>query len=74
MNKIKILLSDMMLASASTVMAQGAKNIRLNEVLASCSGRILQDENGNSPDWIELHNSGGEAVSLAGFCLFLHLR
>ena len=33
MNKIRILLSGILLTSASAMMAQGAKNIRINEVL-----------------------------------------
>ena len=32
MNRFRLLLSGILLASASMVMAQGAKNIRLNEV------------------------------------------
>ena len=35
MNKFKILLSGLLLASTSGVMAQGAKNIRINEVLTN---------------------------------------
>ena len=30
---------------------------------------VIADEDGNYPDWIELHNPGGEAVSLANWCL-----
>lgn len=48
---------------------QPVSSIRLNEILASCSSKVLQDESGNSPDWIEIYNAGEEAVSLKGFCL-----
>lgn len=49
--------------------AEDAPLIRINEVLSSSSSHILQDENGNSPDWIEIYNAGKEDISLAGFCL-----
>lgn len=48
---------------------QPVSSIQFNEVFAFCSGRVLQDESGNSPDWIEIHNTGEAAVSLKGFCL-----
>ncbi len=40
--------------------------VRINEVVASNSNG-LQDEDGDSPDWIELFNAGNETVNLAGF-------
>ena len=40
MNKFRILLSGLMLASASGMMAQGAKNIRINEVLTNNTASI----------------------------------
>jgi hypothetical protein len=40
----------------------------ITEFMASNSGS-LQDEDGDSPDWIELHNPGADSVSLAGWFL-----
>lgn len=49
---------------ASNVAAQ---NIRINEVVSSNSTYF--DEDGDSPDWIELHNSGSQNVSLHNWSL-----
>ena len=46
MNKARILLCGMLLASTMSAMAQGAKNIRLNEVLTNNTTSIV-DEFGN---------------------------
>ena len=44
MNKVKILLSGWLMVSAVTgMMAQGAKNIRLNEVLTNNTTSILDE-------------------------------
>ena len=40
MKKTKILLSGLMLISVSAMMAQGAKNIRINEVLTNNTASI----------------------------------
>ena len=40
----------------------------INEFLASNSGG-LEDEDGNTPDWIELYNSTEESIDLAGYTL-----
>jgi PKD repeat protein len=40
----------------------------INELLTSNQGG-LRDEDGDSPDWIELRNLGAEAVELAGWTL-----
>src|SRR5688572_10976809 len=42
--------------------------VRVNEVMSS-NGATLQDENGDSPDWVELYNAGSAAVDLGGFGL-----
>ncbi len=42
--------------------------VRINEFMAS-NGETLEDENGNSPDWIELYNSSDEDINLEGLCL-----
>ena len=42
-----------------------AQQIRFNEVVSSNS--IHFDEDGDSPDWFELHNYGNESLSLAGW-------
>ncbi|MFP4191152.1 MAG: CotH kinase family protein [Candidatus Hydrogenedentota bacterium] len=43
-------------------------NIVINEVMAS-NGETLSDEDGDYPDWIELYNTGDDAVNLEGWGL-----
>ena len=42
--------------------------LRINEFMAS-NGETLKDGDGESPDWIELYNSGETDLDLAGLCL-----
>ena len=44
-----------------------AQSIRINEVQAS--NTVYQDEDGDTPDWIELHNLTNEAINLEGWSL-----
>ena len=44
-----------------------AQNIRINEVSASNS--TYYDQDGDTPDWIELHNSGMQTVSMNDWSL-----
>jgi hypothetical protein len=44
----------------------GFGQVVINEIVSSNSGGIT-DEDGESSDWIELYNSGSEAVNLAGY-------
>ncbi len=46
----------------------GTEAVIINEVMPSNQSTIA-DEDGEFPDWIELYNSGGMAVSLDGFWL-----
>jgi hypothetical protein len=68
MNKVKILLSGLLLLNASGVMAQGAKNIRLNEVLTNNTASIV-DEFGQREAWIELENSSFTTYNIRGMYL-----
>lgn len=43
-------------------------DIRVNEFMAS-NGDTLEDEAGDTPDWIELYNAGENAVNLKGLCI-----
>lgn len=65
-----LLLCSLMLALFPTAIAQEAdfSCIRINEVMAS-NGDSLQDEDGDSPDWIELYNTSDQDINLAGLCL-----
>ena len=45
-----------------------AADLRISEFMAS-NDRTLDDGDGNSSDWIELHNAGDEALDLAGWHL-----
>ena len=65
MNKVKILLCGILLASTSSAKAQGAKNIRLNEVLTNNTASIV-DEFGNREAWIELENTSFTTYNIRG--------
>jgi Na+-transporting methylmalonyl-CoA/oxaloacetate decarboxylase gamma subunit len=65
MNRVKILLSGLLLMSASTMFGQGAKNIRINEVLTNNTANI-QDEYGNHEAWIELENTSFTTYNVRG--------
>jgi hypothetical protein len=45
-----------------------AANLMITEFMASNQG-TLDDGDGNSTDWIEIHNAGDEAIDLAGYRL-----
>ena len=51
---------------ASTVLETGA--LVINEICAS-SITTLRDEDGEYPDWIELHNTSGKAIDLSNYAL-----
>ena len=65
MKKTKILLSGLLLASATAMMAQGAKNIRINEVLTNNTASI-QDDYGQNHAWIELENTSFTTYNVRG--------
>ena len=65
MNHIKILLSGLLMISASTVFGQGAKNIHISEVLTNNTASI-QDEFGNREAWIELENTSFTTYNVRG--------
>mgnify|MGYP005688864423 CR=1 FL=1 len=44
-----------------------AQSIRINEVVSSNS--VYYDEDGDSPDWFELHNYGTQNVSLENWTI-----
>src|SRR5262245_50352517 len=44
------------------------QSVVLNEVMAS-NGRTLADEDGDTPDWIELYNPSPTRVDLSGYGL-----
>ncbi len=51
----------------SPLLALG-QTLVINEVVSS-NGNSAEDEDGDSPDWIELYNAGSSAVDLAGYGL-----
>ena len=50
------------------IQAGAPASIRINEFVAS-NGNVLADEDGAFEDWIELYNTGEDAVLLAGYGL-----
>ena len=65
MNHIKLLLSSLLLVSTSAMFGQGAKNIRINEVLTNNTASIV-DEFGNREAWIELENTSFTTYNIRG--------
>ena len=61
----KLLLSSVLLTSTTAVMAQGAKNIRINEVLTNNTASI-EDEYGNREAWIEVENTSFTTYNVRG--------
>lgn len=47
--------------------------LEISELMAS-NGETLQDADGDAPDWIEIHNTSGETVSLSGWSLTTDIR
>ena len=42
------------------------QTVQLNEIVSS-NASVIYDEDGDTPDWIELHNPSNQAVNLDGF-------
>lgn len=61
----RLLLSGLLLTSTSLVFGQGAKNIRINEVLTNNTASI-EDEYGNREAWIELENTSFTTYNIRG--------
>jgi len=53
---------------AFSIAPPASSPVRVNEIMASNNATIA-DEDGDFPDWIELHNASDEPASLAGFGL-----
>lgn len=68
MNKIGLLLSSVMLTSATTMLGQGAKNIVISEVLTNNTASI-EDEFGKRESWIELENTSFTTYNIRGMYL-----
>ena len=45
-----------------------SQNLRINELMSS-NNHSFYDEDGDTPDWIELYNGGTDAVNLSGYSL-----
>ena len=61
----KILLAVLMLVTSTTMFAQGAKNIKINEVLTDNQASV-QDEFGSHLPWIELVNTSFSTYNVRG--------
>ena len=62
--QIKKLIKKILLIVLSTFLGTeiNAQSIRINE--ASASNSIYFDEDGDTPDWIEIYNHGSQAISI----------
>ena len=65
MIKFRLLLGGMLLLSTTTMFGQGARNIRINEVLTNNTASIM-DEFGNREAWIELENTSFTTYNIRG--------
>ena len=65
MTQFRLLLSGLLLTSTITMSGQGAKNIRINEVLTNNTASIV-DEFGNREAWIELENISFTTYNIRG--------
>lgn len=68
LNEIQINLSSDSFIVANFSVVDTIRTIHINE-FSSKSDNAIQDEHEEYEDWIELYNSGTEAVDLAGLCL-----
>src|SRR5262245_34184643 len=57
-----------LLAAISYTVPAGAQNVRISEFMPN-NDRTLADEDGEFPDWIEIHNPETSPVNLAGWHL-----
>ena len=65
MNNYRLLLCGLLVTSASLVFGQGARNIRINEVLTNNTASI-EDEYGNREAWIEVENTSFTTYNVRG--------
>jgi len=68
MNKFGLFLSGMLVAGTTTMMAQGARNIVISEVLTNNTASI-EDEYGQREAWIELENTSFTTYNIRGMYL-----
>ena len=50
------------------IISAKSQDIVINEIMA-LNQTIIYDEDGDTPDWIELFNTGSEQIDLSGFSL-----
>lgn len=68
MNKLKLLLSVLLIATSGIMYGQGAKNIVINEVVTGNTNSII-DEYGQREAWIELANISFSSYNVRGMYL-----
>ena len=65
MNRFVLLLGGMLMTGTSMMFGQGAKNIKINEVLTN-NATSLQDEFGQHLPWVELANTSFSTYNVRG--------
>lgn len=68
MNKFGFLCGLLLLSASTTAFGQGARNVRLNEILTNNSASI-EDEFGTREAWIELENTSFSTYNVRGMYL-----
>jgi hypothetical protein len=66
--EMEAIIEGAMTITASLERSREIPDLRINEIMASNSNGI-EDEFGDKEDWIEIYNSGAEAVDLGGLFL-----
>lgn len=50
-------------------LATSAQDLVISEFMAASSRAVLVDQDGDSPDWLEVYNASGASVVLSGWSL-----
>jgi hypothetical protein len=64
----RLFLFSALICLTFSLIAGGTHSLMITEMMA-VNGNTLQDEDGDYPDWIEIHNPSSEAVNLSGWSL-----
>src|SRR5436309_9670569 len=68
MNARRVLILYMVVLSALCLRAQAVDDVLITEFMAANNGPVV-DEDGDTSDWIEIHNNGTNTVDLIGWFL-----
>ncbi len=55
--------------SLAFALSSASAEIVISEIAIAKAGHVIEDSDGDTPDWIEIHNGGNQAISLDGYFL-----